>query len=61
MTREEVESIGRAIVAGIETALEKVVVRPFPEKGDLRTQIFHAQGSIRDAVERELRRIRTER
>lgn len=61
MKREEVEAIERAILAGIETMLEKVFVRPFPEKGELRAQIFHAQGSIRDAVDRELGRIRTER
>lgn len=61
MKREEVEAIERAILAGIETMLEKVFVRPFPEKGDVRTQIFHAQGAIRDAVDRELGRIRTER
>ena len=61
MTRDEVDAVGRAIVAGIETTLEKVFVRPFPEKGDIRTQIFHAQSSIRSAVENELRRIRTER
>ena len=61
MTRDEVEAIERAILAGIETMLDKVFGRPFPEKGELRTQIFHARGSIQDAVDRELRRIRTER
>jgi hypothetical protein len=61
MKSDEVEAIERAILAGIDAMLENVLVRPFPEKGDLRTQIFHARGSIRDAVDRELRRIRPER
>jgi hypothetical protein len=61
MKVDEVEAIERAILAGIDAMLEGVFVRPFPENGDLRTRIFHARGSIRDAVDRELRRIRAER
>jgi hypothetical protein len=53
MTTSEREAIQRAIVAGIETALRRVLEQPFPS-GDVSSSIFHARSNIEDAVHSEL-------
>ena len=53
MTTHEREAIQKAIVAGIETALMRVLVQPFPSD-DPRAAIFHARSTIEDAVQSEL-------
>jgi hypothetical protein len=53
MTADERSAIQNAIVKGIETALQRVLVKPFPE-GDPASALFHARGDIEAAVAAEL-------
>lgn len=62
MTKEEINAIEKAIVAGINTAFEKILVNPFPkprlnQEPDYSSILFHAKSKIESAVRNELSKI----
>jgi hypothetical protein len=63
MTKEEVNAIEKAIVAGINTALERVIKNPFPkpqpnQEPNYNSIIFHAKSQIERSVHNELSKIK---
>ena len=64
MTRQDVEAIEKAIIAGIEKAIDKVLVNPFPKPTpgstpDYKAVFVHAKSEIETSVRNQLSKIRT--
>jgi len=60
MKKNEVEAIQKAIMKGIETALDKMFINPMFPNQDARTKLFHAKTQIEQSIRRELSHIETE-
>ena len=59
MTLEEKNAIEEAIIKGVESGLEAMIVNPFPSNGESSTQFFHAKSKIELAIKNALKKIRT--
>lgn len=59
MTRDEVAAIETAILKGIETAIETMIVSPFPKDGEPSQRWAMAHAKVRGAVNAALSRILT--